>query len=191
MVRSFFALRAARAKAVVGACLTLGAADLAVIDFGIAPALVEEAPAVVAPPTGPVPAPEAVSTAAITQANVVRGSEEPPPARPVTREDYTVLFATDNARLDRAALAVLDAIEPGGVLEVSVDGYADPRGTTDYNQALSERRASVIAEALARRGVTAQRVRGMGAARRPGSAADADALRRDRRVEVHIARRNP
>ena len=167
-----------RAKAIIGACLTLGAADLAVIDFSLAPALasgstprISAVPITRAAVPGPLPEAQAVAT------------------DPTTREEYTILFATDNARLDSSALRLLDGIGAGGVIEVSVDGYADPRGKSDYNQALSEKRAGAIAEALAARGIVARRVRGLGATRRVESAIDEGALRRERRVEVHIARR--
>lgn len=178
-----------RAKAVLGACLAFGAADLAVIDLRLAPALATESTSAPAS-AAPIGAPEGgrVSALPITRAAIDR----PPAAAQAAdtmREEYTVLFATDNARLDASALRLLDAIGAGGVVEVSVDGYADPRGKSDYNQALSEKRAAAIAEALAARGIVARRVRGLGATRKADGTADADALRRDRRVEVHIARR--
>jgi len=188
--------RRARAKGVIALCFTLGAADLAVIDLRLAPAAIAQAEASEKAEPARAPLPLVVSSAAITQAAVALAlptpapSSSPSPSPSTTREEYTVLFATDNARLDKAALAALDHIAPGGVVEVSVEGYADARGTTTYNQALSERRAAAIAEALAARGVVAQRVRGLGAVRPLGSA-DPDALRRERRVEVHIARRIP
>ena len=41
---------------------------------------------------------------------------------------------------------------------VGIDGYADPRGTDQYNQALSERRVNAIRDALLKAGVSRDKI---------------------------------
>jgi outer membrane protein OmpA-like peptidoglycan-associated protein len=43
--------------------------------------------------------------------------------------------------------------------QVGIDGFADPRGTDPYNQALSERRVNAIRDALVSAGVATGRIR--------------------------------
>jgi outer membrane protein OmpA-like peptidoglycan-associated protein len=70
-----------------------------------------------------------------------------------------VYFEWDRSNLNQAALETIDAAvararqcNVGGVVVV---GHTDTSGSTAYNQGLSERRASVVRDALVARGVVA------------------------------------
>ena len=72
---------------------------------------------------------------------------------------YTVYFEWDRSTLNNEALAVIDRAVAslancnlGGVVLV---GHTDTSGSPTYNQGLSERRASVVRDALVARGVSA------------------------------------
>jgi peptidoglycan-associated lipoprotein len=71
-------------------------------------------------------------------------------------------------------------------VKVGIDGHTDPRGTDKYNQALSERRVSVIHDALVRAGVPGGKIHtGAFGEKRPICGSPNEACwQRDRRVEV-------
>jgi outer membrane protein OmpA-like peptidoglycan-associated protein len=104
-----------------------------------------------------------------------------------------VTFATGSAQLDPRFGPVLDDV--ADVLQtypatyVNVVGHADSVGAADFNQRLSERRASAVAGDLIARGVLRDRlfVAGMGETQ-PIASNDTDAGRAaNRRVELTIA----
>lgn len=70
------------------------------------------------------------------------------------RTDEAVLSAATQERLTELAGAL--ASMPG--MRIQVDGFADERGATDYNQALSERRASFIRDQFIAAGVAPERI---------------------------------
>ena len=74
---------------------------------------------------------------------------------------YVVAFDYGKAELDQTGRDVLNAI-PADVV-VDVQGEASYPGTDEYNQKLSERRASVVAGYLANRGVKVADCKGVGA----------------------------
>ena len=101
-----------------------------------------------------------------------------------------VTFATNSADLSPNFFAVLDSVSK--VLTefnqtvVEVAGHTDSTGTDAYNQALSERRASSVAQYLQSRGIMNQRLLtvGMGESR-PVATNDTDEGRQlNRRVEI-------
>jgi outer membrane protein OmpA-like peptidoglycan-associated protein len=71
---------------------------------------------------------------------------------------------------------------------VGIDGYADPRGTDKYNQALSERRVNEIRAALTRAGVGRDKIQtgAFGEMRLKCQEATEACWQSDRRVEVLI-----
>ena len=101
-----------------------------------------------------------------------------------------VTFATDSADLSPAFFEVLDSV--GKVLVefdqtvVEVAGHTDSTGTEDYNQGLSERRASSVSQYLKGRGVMQQRLitLGMGELRPVADNTSADGRQLNRRVEI-------
>ena len=74
---------------------------------------------------------------------------------------YVVAFDYGKAELDQAGRDVLNSI-PEDVI-VDVQGEASYPGSANYNQALSERRANVVAGYLANRGVHVGNCNGIGA----------------------------
>jgi outer membrane protein OmpA-like peptidoglycan-associated protein len=91
----------------------------------------------------------------------------PPPPPPVAAvcptSDFVVYFEWDRSNLNQAALETIDAAvsrarqcNVGGVLVI---GHTDTSGSTAYNQGLSERRASVVRDALVARGISAASIR--------------------------------
>lgn len=110
----------------------------------------------------------------------------------ILRMPSDVTFGYDSATIDSRFYAVLDDV--ANVLNtydqsiVDVIGHADSRGSDEYNQGLSERRASSVAGYLLQRGVMRERlyVAGMGE-RAPVASNDTDAGRAtNRRVEIVI-----
>jgi outer membrane protein OmpA-like peptidoglycan-associated protein len=116
--------------------------------------------------------------------------QTPQGARMTMQED--VLFATDSDVLRPAAIERLRPLagylraNPG--VRVAIDGHTDSRGTDAYNQALSERRAQSVREALDDMGVTRARFRvaGHGEGSPVASNATAEGMRLNRRVEVTL-----
>jgi outer membrane protein OmpA-like peptidoglycan-associated protein len=73
--------------------------------------------------------------------------------------------------------------------QVGIDGYADPRGTDQHNQALSERRVNGIRDALVNAGVPGEKIRtgAFGEQRLLCKESSAACWQSDRRVEVLIS----
>ena len=104
-----------------------------------------------------------------------------------------VTFATNSAtlapRFDPVLRDVADVLQTYPATLVDVIGHADSRGDAAYNQQLSERRATAVAQDLIYRGVNQDRfyVAGMGETS-PIASNDTDAGRAaNRRVEIRIA----
>jgi outer membrane protein OmpA-like peptidoglycan-associated protein len=85
----------------------------------------------------------------------------PPPPRAATcpTSEFVVYFEWDRSNLNAAAMETIDAAvnrarqcNVGGVVVV---GHTDTSGSTAYNAGLSERRASVVRDALVSRGLAA------------------------------------
>jgi peptidoglycan-associated lipoprotein len=73
-------------------------------------------------------------------------------------------------------------------IQVGIDGYADPRGTNQYNLALSQRRVDTVRDALVQAGVPTDKIQTgfFGEARLKCSESTEACWQRDRRVEVFI-----
>jgi OmpA-OmpF porin, OOP family len=101
----------------------------------------------VAPPYVPPPAPPPVA---------------PAPAACPTSE-FVVYFEWDRSNLNQAATETIDAAvnraRQCNVTAVVVVGHTDTSGSTAYNAGLSERRASVVRDALVQRGLGAGAIR--------------------------------
>ena len=75
-------------------------------------------------------------------------------------QPYVIRFAQNSAELDREAVDALDKIPSN--ISVAVVGTASPEGTSDYNKALSVRRAARVADFLINKGVNVVSVDGDG-----------------------------
>jgi len=112
-----------------------------------------------------------------------------------------VLFAFDKADLQKTATPVLERV--AAVLarhpkaRVSIEGHTDGKGSADYNQRLSERRASSVVHWLeAQRELKTIGIgftpRGLGATRpvapnaKPDGSDDTDGRQKNRRVEIVV-----
>ena len=74
-------------------------------------------------------------------------------------------------------------------VQVEIDGYTDSKGSVQYNQALSERRANIVDQYLTSHGVAASRitaVKGLGEADPVDSNDTAAGRQRNRRVEFKV-----
>ena len=111
-------------------------------------------------------------------------------ARMTMQED--VLFATASDVLRPMAIERLRPLagylraNPG--VRVAIDGHTDSRGTDEYNQDLSERRAQSVRAALDDMGVTRARfrVQGHGESNPVATNATVEGMRLNRRVEVTL-----
>ena len=103
-------------------------------------------------------------------------------------------FRTDDASIkveDMGPLLKLGALAaavPDAKLRVA--GFADPRGAPDYNDALSKRRAEIVAAALEYGGMARERiiVEAHGAGESRSERGDLDGYALDRRVTVRLER---
>jgi outer membrane protein OmpA-like peptidoglycan-associated protein len=105
----------------------------------------------------PIPVP--VKEAVVAPALPAPGPSEPPMLRAVPSR---VHFALDKSVLAPASRRVLDALvdslsQYGGV-RMELDGHTDPRGTVNYNMALSQRRVVAVRDYLVGKGVAATRL---------------------------------
>ncbi len=116
------------------------------VSFGVVVPLGPVPVAAVAPPPPPPPAPE------------------PTPTAPITIDLNGVNFNFDKATLRPDALAILaeatEILKRYPELRVEVAGHTDLCGAEDYNQKLSERRASAVYDYLTTNGVDASRLAG-------------------------------
>jgi outer membrane protein OmpA-like peptidoglycan-associated protein len=161
--------------------LAFGIADLAVLNLAIAPnVFVTEAvkPAIEAAPIR------------IEPIEIAPEPEPEPEAAPAKPRTWRLYFRTDDSDLHARHDAVLREVLAAAQLDsspIEVIGSSDPRGTERHNRQLSVRRAQAAAAWLEARGVAVDRliVRGEGEL---GAGSD-EPLRRFRRVEIHLGRR--
>jgi outer membrane protein OmpA-like peptidoglycan-associated protein len=121
-------------------------------------------------------------------------AEAPPPAPAVTKKLILrgVNFDFDKATLRPDAIPILDeaarTLKTESSLLVSVEGHTDSRGTDEYNQALSVRRATTVRNYLSEHGVDAGRltVVGHGESRPVASNDTDDGRAQNRRVELLV-----
>ncbi|AIN59858.1 OmpA family protein [Pseudomonas soli] len=111
----------------------------------------------------------------------------------ITLDDQgQVLFAFDSAELTPGAQQRLQGLLPKlndpSVASVKVIGFTDSVGSDSYNQRLSERRASGVAEYLISQGLAPNKVTSQGRGEsEPVADNDTDEGRsRNRRVELHL-----
>jgi outer membrane protein OmpA-like peptidoglycan-associated protein len=101
-----------------------------------------------------------------------------------------VLFDTAQATLKPGATSVLERVasfmQKNEGTKVLIEGHTDSRGSDEYNEQLSQRRAQAVADALAFRGIDRGRVQavGRGEALPVASNDDAGGRQQNRRVEI-------
>lgn len=120
---------------------------------------------------------------------------EPAQSEVITLSDAgDVLFASSQSGLTPTAKSQLDALmskfEDADVVSIKVVGHTDSVGSDAYNQALSERRASSVAEYLLSQGVAPNKVTSEGKGEsQPIADNETEAGRaKNRRVDLHVNR---
>jgi outer membrane protein OmpA-like peptidoglycan-associated protein len=124
-------------------------------------------------------------------------SEKPEPVQSevITLSDAgDVLFAFNQSDLTPTAKSQLDSIMgkllDADVVSIKIVGHTDSVGGDAYNQALSERRASSVAQYLLSQGVAPNKVtsEGKGESQPVADNATDEGRAKNRRVELHINR---
>ena len=108
--------------------------------------------------------------------------------------EFAVAFRTSSADLPEDVGAGLEAlaqlIQAVPSLEVHLDGYADPRGSSEFNHGLSLARAEAVRDRLVAAGVEPRRIQltayGASASPSAGEVADPDGWALQRRVSVRL-----
>ena len=132
-----------KAYEVYMACRTQEAINMAQDAIGKIKALCPPKPVVKAEPVPPPPAPEPTPP-------------PPPAARVIDRLTIHVNFAFDKSDLTKADVAELnkaiDFVRKYPAAKVELEGHTDSKGTEEYNQKLSERRAEAVKQYLIKEG---------------------------------------
>ncbi len=117
-----------------------------------------------------------------------------PPAPPIAaRRVFLVFFDWDKATITREGMGVIqqaaNAYRSGGRVQLQVTGYTDRSGSPGYNQRLSERRATAVANALTRLGVARGDMAVSGRGENDNRVPTANGVRepQNRRVEIVFA----
>jgi peptidoglycan-associated lipoprotein len=112
------------------------------------------------------------------------------PAKPLLISDILFDFDKDNIRTSETGkiTEIVTYMKNNPDVLLSLNGYADPRGTNPYNLALSKRRVESVRAALTSAGVAADRIKtdAFGDTRPRCNEKSEDCWQRDRRVEVWV-----
>jgi outer membrane protein OmpA-like peptidoglycan-associated protein len=104
---------------------------------------------------------------------------------------YTIFFDWDESDINPIAERVIDAISIDWIdsdTDLELIGHADRSGGDEYNQALSERRATSVTDALSAGGISGSRLSGYGLGESDPAIPTPDGVRepRNRRVIVKV-----
>jgi len=111
-------------------------------------------------------------------------------ANAMNRSFKDILFDTDKSDIranETSKVAdVATYIKQNPTFQVGINGYADPRGTDQHNQALSERRVNAIRDALVKAGVASDKIQtaAFGEQKSLCNESSEACWQRDRRVDV-------
>jgi OOP family OmpA-OmpF porin len=115
-----------------------------------------------------------------------------PPAAPLANAVYFVFFDFDKSAITPAAQDILNTVVSDArrtnANRLNVVGHTDTSGSPAYNQALSERRASAVREALVQRGVPSGQIATRGLGESQPLIATGDGVREpsNRRAEIRF-----
>ncbi len=102
-----------------------------------------------------------------------------------------VLFRTGSAEITpemaQQIQVLAQAVAKSPALKVRLDGYADPRGTTDANLKLSEQRADAVRDLFLAEGVTDEALEVNAYGKSQSVAKDADGYALERRVRLTLS----
>ena len=122
-------------------------------------------------------------------------AQAPPPPPPPMKKKIVlrgVNFDFDKSNIRADAAPVLDeavrTLKEATSITIAVEGHTDSRGSDEYNQGLSERRANAVRDYLASHGISKSRMTAEGFGEsRPVASNDTDEGRaQNRRVELRI-----
>ncbi len=105
----------------------------------------------------------------------------------------TARFAFDSTEVTPEAANVLDALArcfisgPAKGKGMKLVGHADPRGETEYNLGLGQKRAGSISEFLAKKGLESGRMATSSKGEFEATGTDEDGWAKDRKVEILLA----
>lgn len=108
------------------------------------------------------------------------------------RLEFAVMFPTGDDVLSQEDVQRINTLatylKDNPQLSIRLDGHADPRGTDEYNNLLSQERALSVANAFAERGVTADRITWFAHGSSLSSAYDGDleAYALERKVKIEV-----
>ena len=150
------------------------------------------------PPAAPAPPPGPTETRGDEAAEGDQGPVDPSPVNVDQRivemcELHTSHFDFDSANIPPSARKVLDAIAAcfidgaGKGRRLNLVGHADPRGETEYNFALGQRRAGAVEQYLIGAGVADPRMDSLSRGELEASGTDERSWADDRRVEILLA----
>jgi peptidoglycan-associated lipoprotein len=111
----------------------------------------------------------ALALAAAACANTANTAATVGGATPGSQQDFVVnvgdrvFFESDSTELTAQSVATLEKqaqwLQSYGQYSFTIEGHADERGTREYNIALGAKRAQIVRDYLASRGVSPQRMR--------------------------------
>ena len=152
--------------------------------------IIEEAPVVIVAQPEPPPPP------VLPPPPVVPPPPAPEPVKEVAqmveeeRKLLAVFFAVDNAKLEEGDLITIDKdaewLKKNPDVKINVRGYADERGSDEYNFALSEKRAKAVMDYLVKQGIEPARLMFIGFGRVISTDKSEEALRQNRRVDFLV-----
>ncbi|KYF71212.1 cell envelope biogenesis protein OmpA [Sorangium cellulosum] len=105
----------------------------------------------------------------------------------------TARFAFDSTQIEGEAASALDALArcfASGPLKgkgMKLIGHADPRGETEYNLGLGQKRAGSVAEYLSTKGVEQGRIATSSKGEFEATGTDEEGWARDRKVDILLA----
>lgn len=107
--------------------------------------------------------------------------------------DVAVYFRTGESTLEQSVADRVGRL--GAIVQdfdefvIVVEGHADPRGDSEYNEGLSAERAAAVRDALVRAGLPSDRImtKASGESASHAAEGDLDAMALDRRVDLSIA----
>jgi peptidoglycan-associated lipoprotein len=151
-----------------------------------------DGPAGVAGPAGPAGPAGSAGLAGVSGPQGPAGPQGPQGVASVWQafRDFHFDFDKSNVRADEASKIkdIVAFMNQNPTFEIGIEGFADPRGTDAYNQALSERRVIAIRDALVAQGASAAKIRSgaEGEKNRNCGEATEGCFQKNRRVEVFV-----
>ncbi len=130
------------------------------------------------------------SAAAVVDATAEVAAQPAPTPRRIVLQGIT--FAFDSAEIRPEDEPLLDVaaeqLRSNADVRVQIVGHTDAKGTEEYNQGLSERRARSVADYLSRNGIARERleIEGRGESEPVTSNDTADGRAQNRRVELDV-----